>query len=143
MGDRRGVDAEKLRQKVDYLRDALRQLQKVRVGGREAFLQDQIIQAAAIHFLQTSIEAMVDASNHVITREGWGLPQTYKDTVDILLQEQLLPAETAETFRQMVRFRNRIVHLYDQVDAEQVWRILEQHLEDFDVFLAGVVERYF
>lgn len=143
MDEPRGVDRETLRQKGDYLRDTLRQLEKIRMGGREAFLQDPIVQAAATHFLQTGIEAMLSMASHIVAREGWGLSQTYWDSIAALLEQKLLPAESADTLRQMVRFRNRVVHLYDQVDAEQVWGILERHLRDFDVFLTAVVERYF
>lgn len=43
----------------------------------------------------------------------------------------------------MVRFRNRAVHLYDTISPDEVYRILDRHLGDFDVFVAAIVRRFF
>ena len=39
------------------------------------------------------------------------------------------------------RFRNRIVHFYGQVDLSRVFRLLQDHLTDFDRYLVAI-ERY-
>lgn len=43
----------------------------------------------------------------------------------------------------MVRFRNRAVHLYDEIQAAEVWKILETRLGDFDVVVEALAARYF
>ncbi len=43
----------------------------------------------------------------------------------------------------MIKFRNRAVHLYDEINAEEVYTILEHDRGDFEVFLRAVVSRYF
>jgi hypothetical protein len=43
--------------------------------------------------------------------------------------------------RRMARFRNRIVHLYAQVDLPTVYRLLQERLADFDRYLIAI-ERY-
>lgn len=43
----------------------------------------------------------------------------------------------------MVRFRNRAVHLYDEIDAQEIYQIPESDLPDFETFIAAVVKRYF
>lgn len=47
------VDRDKLRQKIQYIRDSVRRLEEIRARGEEAFLADPILQAAATRFLQT------------------------------------------------------------------------------------------
>lgn len=138
-----GVDLEKLRQKVQYVRDSVRHLSEMRAGGREAFLADRILEAAATRYLHTGIEAMIDAANHIISREGLGLPKTYHEAMSLLLRERILPREMASTLEQMVKFRNRAVHLYDEISPEEIWEIIEHHLGDFDRFLEAIVRRYF
>lgn len=51
--------------------------------------------------------------------------------------------ENAEAYRQMVRFRNRAVHMYDEIDVDEVYSILESDLSDFEAFISAIVERYF
>lgn len=43
----------------------------------------------------------------------------------------------------MVRFRNRAVHLYDEIDSAEVFQILDRHLGDFDLVIAAMTTRYF
>lgn len=139
----RPVDPDKLRQKIQYIRDAVRRLEEIRDRGREAFLADSIIQAAATRYLQTGIEAMLDAAHHIVAREGLGLPQTYRAAIDLLIRHGILPQDKAETFRRMVKFRNRAVHLYDEIDPGEIYSILEHHLTDFEDFVEMLVKRYF
>jgi uncharacterized protein YutE (UPF0331/DUF86 family) len=40
--------------------------------------------------------------------------------------------------RQMARFRNRIVHLYWDVDLDLVYAYLTGRLADFDAYLAAI-----
>ena len=136
------VDADKVRQHVQFVRATLPKLRHLRDQGRAAFMADPISEPAAVRLLHTAIEALIDVANHVIAREGLGIPRSYADTIEILVAAKVLPAERKSTFLQMVRFRNRAVHLYDEIDPSEVFAILENDLDDFEEFLAPIVERY-
>jgi uncharacterized protein YutE (UPF0331/DUF86 family) len=137
------VDHDKLRSHVDYVRGNLRRLEQLRESGRAQFLDDDVAQAAAARWLQTAVEAMIDMANHIIAREGLGVPRAYSETMEILLREGVLPGDRRDAFLAMVRFRNRVVHLYDEVDPEGIWTIIEDDLGDFDAFIAAIAARYF
>jgi uncharacterized protein YutE (UPF0331/DUF86 family) len=137
------IDLTKLRSHIDFVRANLRRLEVVHERGREEFLADEIAQAAATRWLQTSIEALVDISNHIIAREGLGVPRAYADTVQILVREGVLPPDRRDALLSMVRFRNRIVHLYDEVSSEEIWQILDHDLGDFEAFISAIAARYF
>jgi uncharacterized protein YutE (UPF0331/DUF86 family) len=51
--------------------------------------------------------------------------------------------EDFETHVKMVRFRNRIVHMYDDVDSQAVYRLITHNLDDFRDFMSTIVARYF
>ena len=78
------VDADKVRQHVQYVRGNLPKLRELRDEGREVFTSRSTNELAAVHLLQTSIAALIDIANHVIAREGLGIPRSYADTVKIL-----------------------------------------------------------
>lgn len=137
------VDKEKLRSHLAFVRGTVRRLEQVRAERREAFLEDDVLQAASTRWLQTAVEALIDTANHVIAREGFGLPRAYSETIEILVREGILPPEHRAAFLAMVRFRNRVVHLYDEVGADEIWRILENDLNDFSVFIGAILGRYF
>ena len=137
------VDLTKLRSHIDFVRANLRRLETVHERGREEFLSDDITQAAATRWLQTSIEALVDISNHIIAREGLGVPRAYAETIEILTREGVLPPGRRDALLSMVRFRNRIVHLYDEVSSDEIWSIIDHDLGDFDAFISAIASRYF
>jgi uncharacterized protein YutE (UPF0331/DUF86 family) len=135
-------DRRKLRQKVHYVREAVAALERIRSEGRAAFLSDPLKEPAATRWLQVAIEAMLDAAHHIIAREGWGLPKSYREAVDLLVEHEVLPAASKPRFHAMVAFRNRAVHLYDDIQPEQVFSMLERDLGDFELFLVAVSDRY-
>jgi uncharacterized protein YutE (UPF0331/DUF86 family) len=136
------IDRSKLRAHLDFVRGNVRKLQQLREEGREAFLGDDVSQAAAERWLQTAVEAVIDVANHVIARLGLGVPRAYPDTIEILVRDGVLPNDRREAFLAMVRFRNRVVHLYDEVAPDEVWRTIEEDLGDFDAFIAAIAGRY-
>ena len=142
MAESNKPDPDKIRQKVQFLRDALRQLDGIRERGEEEMRGDPILQAAAIRYRQVGIEAVLDTANHIIAREGLGLPKTYQESLELLIQNGILPGEKAGDFAAMVGFRNRAVQLYQQIEAREIWKILEEDLGDFELFIRAMVGRY-
>ncbi len=143
MADLPEIDRDKVRDKLQFIRDNVRHLEALGRQGASSFLADRTAQAAATHLLQVSIEAMIDIANHVTARLRLGIPKTYREAIDLLVDARILPEEHRDTFRNMVRFRNRAVHLYDQIGPTEVYEILQDHLGDFDLFAGAIVRRFF
>ncbi len=136
------VDREKIRRKVQFIQDCLTRLRDIRARGRDTFLADTLAQAAAVRLLQVGIEAMLDAANHIVARGGLGIPGTYRESIEMLVDHQVLPAERRTAFVRMVGFRNRAVHLYEDIAPGEVFDILESGLGDFEAFMAAIVAKY-
>jgi uncharacterized protein YutE (UPF0331/DUF86 family) len=49
-----------------------------------------------------------------------------------------LPPDFSEELKNMARFRNRLVHLYMEVDNQQLHEILHTRLDDFKRFLDSI-----
>lgn len=137
------VDLDKIRAHMAFIRGRVKALEGIAAGGRERFAEDEILQAAAVRYLHTAIEAMIDIANHIVARQGIGLPTSYREAIDLLVNEGVLPEGKREAFGRMVSFRNRAVHLYDSIEEEEVFKILSGHLEDFGIFVSAVAARFF
>ena len=92
----------------------------------------------AKYYLQVAVECCVDVANHLIARQGWRAPKTHGDSFVILAEQGVIPAEFLSTTRQMVGMRNRLVHLYWEVDAETVHETLQGNLGNFVRFEESV-----
>ena len=60
-----------------------------------------------------------------------------------MVQGGIIPAGKEENYVNMVKFRNRIVHMYDDVNLKDVYEILQTRLDDIRKFIGFIVQRYF
>lgn len=137
------VDNNKIRQKINILQKNIRFLDSLRQMSFDDFVADPRNYLSATRILQISVEAMIDIANHIIAREGLGLPQSYHDAIKILVGEGYLPSDKEDTFRAMIRFRNRAVHMYDEIDDKEIYRIICKNLGDFQDYMDSIIKRYF
>lgn len=136
------VDLEKIRQKLHFIRLQLKELDRLKAMDQDQFLEEPLYEAAATRMLQISIEAMLDLCSHVIARKGWGLPKTYVEVVEIAAKHGLIPKDLEPTYKDMARFRNRFVHLYDDIDPKELWRSVQIHSDNLQPFMALVIDKY-
>jgi uncharacterized protein YutE (UPF0331/DUF86 family) len=57
------------------------------------------------------------------------------------MKYDILPDEFAITLRQMTGLRNRLVHLYWEVDDDLIYSYLQNNLGDFETF-ANLILKY-
>jgi uncharacterized protein YutE (UPF0331/DUF86 family) len=117
---------------LTYLRD-LAQTERV------AFLHDPVMLGGAKYYLQISIETCLNLGAHLISAKSYRAPKDYRDIFTVLEEQQILPTELTRRLRQMAGLRNRLVHLYWEVDDEQIYAYLQQDLGDFDAFAQRIV----
>lgn len=106
----------------------------------DAFLQDFTNVESAKHLLQVSIECCLDIAHHIVADEGYRTPADYYDTFVVLHENGVLPEALMPTLRQMVGFRNRVVHLYWDVDDATVYRIVQENLDDFEAYVGYILD---
>lgn len=125
---------------LNNLRNYQNKLTTLAGYSKEAFLQDFTKVESAKYLLQVSIQSCVDVAQHIVADEGFRTPQDSYDTFVVLREEGVLPDEFMPTLRQMVSFRNRVVHLYWDVDDATVYDIAQQNLGDFDTFVGYILD---
>lgn len=136
------IDQDRVRDKVTFLRRNLEILRRLAQTPRDAFTERSAEFHATVRLLQVSVEAMIDTGNHIVSREGLGTPKSYVEVFDLLARSGVIPPEYLDRAKAMVRFRNRAVHLYGEIDLDHVYSILQDDLGDFETFIGFVVERY-
>jgi uncharacterized protein YutE (UPF0331/DUF86 family) len=86
--------------------------------------------------LQRAVQACIDLANMIIAKEGLGLPNTYRQSFEILNKHQVIDDSLTSKMTSMVGFRNISVHDYGKIKPEIVRSIVENHLTDFESFYA-------
>lgn len=125
---------------LERLRGYLERLQALATIPKEEFLQDFTKVESAKHLLQVSIECCLDIAHHIVAYMGYRTPADYYDTFVVLSENNIVPEKFLPTLRKMVSFRNRLVHLYWDVDDAVVYQILQENLKDFDTYVAFILD---
>ncbi|MCD5988036.1 DUF86 domain-containing protein [Pseudomonas phytophila] len=98
-------------------------------------------QDAAILNIQRACEAALDMGQHLIRREGLGIPQSARDVFELLHRGGWLDASLLTVMKNMVGFRNIAVHEYQTLQLPITVAIITQHLGDFILFSSAVLRR--
>jgi len=105
---------------------------------RERFDEDLSSQWAVEHGLQLAIECVLDVGSHLVSAEGLGSPESYREVIELLGRAGILPADYVARARRMPGLRNVLVHDYLAVDLDVVWRVLHEGPAELEEFLRHV-----
>ena len=134
------VNASKVEGLLRNLATYVGYLQKIAQTERETFLKDSDKVGAAKYYLQVAIEVCLDLGNHIISAERYRPPKDYRDVFAVLNENRILPTDFTATLRQMTGLRNLLVHLYWEVDDEQIYDDLQHHLSNFDRYVQYILD---
>lgn len=136
------VSIDKIISKFGQLDGFLSILRDMKGIPLDEFLKDKILIGGAKYYLQVSIECCLDVANHIIAAERLRSPEDYADSFKVLEEDGMLGLEDGLKLRQMAKFRNRLVHLYGDVDDAYVHNFILNNLDDIKNFQAAVSARF-
>jgi uncharacterized protein YutE (UPF0331/DUF86 family) len=120
--------------KLATIERCLKRIKQVYAEVEGTFQQDFTRQDSIILNLQRACEASIDLANYVNKTRKLGVPQSSRDSFNLLVKSELLPAELADNLMKMVGLRNIAVHDYQELNLDIVVHVIEHHLTDFVSF---------
>ncbi len=133
------VDKDIILRKLSELETYYNQLQEFFGITIQNYREEWKTQRIVERTLQIMIESCADIASHIVSDKGMRAPTSYADTFKVLLENHVIDAGLFATMEKMAKFRNIVVHQYEEVDAEIVITILKKHLEDFERFKEAVL----
>jgi uncharacterized protein YutE (UPF0331/DUF86 family) len=131
-------DPDRVARRLELLRGYVIELRRLRDleptdYQREAYAARYLVQAAA--------QTCIDLAAHLIATSGWRTPRDFADTFTVLAEHHVLEQALATRLRALTGLRNRLVHVYDDVDDLRVHAALSDGLPDIEA-LAGAVAQH-
>jgi uncharacterized protein with HEPN domain len=108
-----------VRQDQERLQDILEAIELIRrhtAKGRNAFDQDEVVQAAVLRW----IEIIGEAAR--------------------ALSSDLRDAHSEVPWRQIIAMRNILAHVYFAIDVDAVWSVVDHDLPSLEATLRGVLD---
>lgn len=108
------------------------------------FADSLVCQGSTERFLQLAIESCINIGNRLISiyqfTKAVTTPDTYADIFKELGRLGVVDHDFMQRLIKMARFRNRLVHLYWEIDPEFTYGFLQDNLNDFKLFQEAVIE---
>lgn len=132
------IDPKVVSAKTEAIRRMLDGITDLPLGSFDEWTDDPRMIAAGESYLRRALEALLDLARHLLAKGfGRAVPE-YAAIADALEEEGILAAEQATTLRLMARYRNRMVHFYDDISTEELYDILTEHLGDISTILEAL-----
>jgi uncharacterized protein YutE (UPF0331/DUF86 family) len=110
----------------------LARLRQLPLGSLAEFTADIHTSAAAESYLRRSLEALFDIGRHIVARRSAVGVTEYREIARRLADEQVLKSGERDLLAAMAGYRNRLVHMYHEVSAEELYRICTTELRDVE-----------
>ena len=89
--------------------------------------------------LHRALEGVFNIGTHILSRLPGAAASQYKEIAQKLGQNKIVPEDFANNqLVKMAKYRNRLVHFYAEISPEELYRIIQDNLGDFDVFLSAI-----
>jgi uncharacterized protein YutE (UPF0331/DUF86 family) len=125
--------------KSEIVREMLAGIRTLPLDSERDFRADPRMVAAGESYLRRGIEALIDLGRHLLARGFGKLVPEYAEVAAELGRRGVLDPAIATRLRVMARYRNRLVHFYDEVTPAELYRILSSELADIEEALAGLL----
>lgn len=132
------IDRELVTRKMVLISEDLRRLEALARTTREEYLASETSEALAERYLERMIGRMIDVNYHLLTESGEAPPRDYYESFVALPRIGALEGEFARRLAPCAGLRNRIVHVYDDLDAGRVYDSLRTALQDVPAYLSAI-----
>lgn len=126
-------------EKAAYIRTVLGELRALPLSDLGEFLSDSRTPAAAESYLRRALEGLLDLCRHVLTKGFAEGALEYKQMASRLAANAVISGDAEARFVRMAGYRNRMVHFYDEISAEELFRICTTDSGDVERVLEEIL----
>jgi len=115
------VNPDVLHRRLKKLDDYLDYLERAQRYSYREFTDDPEHRRAVERVLHLSVEALTDMASHVVADDDLGSVDRARDLPDIFEEHGYVNEKLAATWKDMIGFRNVLVHGYVDIDPTDPW----------------------
>ena len=133
------VNPEIINERLRAMEENIILLEELRSVPFDKFRKDPKTFKLALYALQICIQSLLDICHHIIVENNLPKPSTNQETIKTISENNIIPAEFANTLLPVVGLRNILVHEYIKVGLDKIYKHL-QELDDFRTFQKHIVK---
>ena len=126
--------------KFDFMNEYLDRLERFKSISLEEYLADIDTQLIVERLLQLTFQVGIDVNRHLLKGLEVEQPETNFETFVAVSQCGIITVELATELGKSASLRNRLVHLYEEIDPVQVHSAIRNALDKYPIYQRQVTE---
>lgn len=122
------LNVKSIKLRLRKLEQYIAELEKQRELDLDEFRDDFTAQLAVERALKAAVECCTDIASHLVSTYGLDQPATQRELFQVLARSGYLDKDYADAMSDTVSLRNRLVHLYWDVDVERLYSYLHSDI---------------
>jgi len=132
------IDKEKIKQRFSEINEALTEIKRLASLEDQQFWAKKENIAAVKYYLLQSIEAVGSICVHIAAKKFNKGVAVFGECFEILEKEGFLASDLAMKLKKMVKFRNKLIHRYWEIDDKNILEYSRKDINDFNDFMKAV-----
>lgn len=133
--NKRKIDVDRIRDKLDELEVYLQELKEDLPEDADMYVRDRVLRRSCEKTFELACLSLIDVCNLIISQKGFEKPKDNRSSIQRLVENNLINRVLGERLKEMIGFRNLLVHRYSIIDDEKAYEHLSTELGDFFEFI--------
>ena len=118
--------------RMALLEEVLQDIRCLPLAERELFFTDRRNLWSGESCLRRALEALLDIGRHILAKGFAVAVSEYKEVADKLQEYGVLSKDEGKLLRLLAGYRNRLVHFYHEVSADELYQVCSEQLPDLE-----------
>ena len=126
---------ELIRSKIEKIKDSLNFISENLPDNYEDFIKSRVLFSAIYKEIEQAIELVLDIFSIINADLRLGFPQTEDNILDSIEKKGIFDKKIMNLVREIKRFRNFLVHRYEDTNHQKAYEDITEGLKDFEIII--------
>ena len=128
----------RIESKIIAIENLLDTLEELRPDCNDKFLTDKIYHGALLHYLYLVADSSIALAEMLIKYKDIQKSNSYYESIDLLGEYGVIPANFAYEFAKIASFRNFLAHHYERIDYKEICENTLSKLDEIRLYIKYV-----
>jgi len=129
------LNKEKIKERISEIKESTIEIEKLTSMDEREFWKEKRNIAAVKYYLLQAIESIGSICVHIIAKKFGKGVSSISECFVILEKEGIINKDLYTRLKKMVKFRNKLVHRYWEIDDKLVYNYAKNDIKDFLDFI--------
>jgi len=132
------LDIEKIKKRISEIEESINEINKIVSINEYEFWKDKRNITSVKYYLLEAIEAVGGIYVHIVAKKFGKGVNSLSECINILEEEEILDKELSSRLKKMIKFRNKLIHKYWEIDDKLVYEYAKNETDDFTDFIKEI-----